>query len=58
MRKVPLQRFEYESETGSSLSDEAEALRIEMHKVIRKDRDLHDRVRLSCPTACAPPAIR
>ncbi|GAA5836175.1 hypothetical protein JCM9279_002217 [Rhodotorula babjevae] len=43
VRKVPLQRFEYDSETGSTLSDEAEALRVEMHKVIRKDRDLHDR---------------
>ncbi|GAA6051993.1 hypothetical protein JCM3770_003001 [Rhodotorula araucariae] len=43
VRKVPLQRFEYESPDGTSLADEADALRAEMHKAIRKDRDLHDR---------------
>ncbi|BGP38660.1 ATP-dependent rRNA helicase spb4 [Rhodotorula kratochvilovae] len=43
VRKVPLQRLEYDSPDGTSLADEADSLRAEMHKAIRKDRDLHDR---------------
>ncbi|GAA6004818.1 ATP-dependent RNA helicase SPB4 [Rhodotorula paludigena] len=43
VRKIPLQRFKYDSQSGTSLAEEAEQLRGELRKEIRKDRDLHDR---------------
>ncbi|BGP30662.1 ATP-dependent rRNA helicase spb4 [Rhodotorula toruloides] len=43
IRKIPLQRFEYPSQGGSTLEQEAQAVRDEMRQVILKDRDLHDR---------------
>lgn len=45
IRKIPLKRFRYEPRVeGSTLTEEAESLRVEMQDAILTDRDMHDRV--------------
>ncbi|GAA5855453.1 hypothetical protein JCM8547_007836 [Rhodosporidiobolus lusitaniae] len=44
VRKIPLQKFEYDAtEESSTLEQESEAILSEMRKAILKDRDLHER---------------
>lgn len=46
VRKVPLTRFEYPNEDGTSDKEAAMKLSQEFREIVKKDRDLHERVSL------------